>query len=354
MNPEFWKGKRVLLTGHTGFKGAWLSLWLHRLGAEVTGYSLPAPTNPSLYELAGVEETLENIRADVRDFDTLQSVVGREKWDVVFHLAAQSLVRVGYADPLETYSTNVMGTVNLLEACWQCDTARAVVIVTTDKCYRNRETAEGYREDDPMGGVDPYSCSKGCAELVTASYRMGFFASGDTVQVASARAGNVVGGGDYSPDRLVPDCIRSLTDRRPIVIRYPDAVRPWQFVLEPLEGYLLLAERLYSEGNEFADAWNFGPAEGDLRRVREVAEAVVGLWDEPVEIERNPEPQPHEAGLLMLNSDKAREKLSWRPPGDLDATLRWTVDWYRRVRDGQNPRTLCEETIEQYVTNLSP
>lgn len=350
MTPEFWKGKRVLLTGHTGFKGAWLSLWLRRLGADVTGYSLPAPTEPSLYDLANVEQTLQSLHGDVRDFDHLKRVVGQGSWDAVFHLAAQSLVRVSYQDPLETYSTNVMGTANLLEACRQCGTVRAVVIVTTDKCYRNRETAEGYREDDPMGGVDPYSCSKGCAELIAASYRMGFFSSDSTARVASARAGNVVGGGDYSPDRLVPDCVRSLTRRQPIVIRYPQAVRPWQFVLEPLEGYLLLAEKLYTDGAPFAEAWNFGPAPGDIRRVREVAEAVVGLWDEPVDIQLNPVPQPHEAGLLLLNSDKARQRLCWRPPGDLDTTLRWTVEWYRGVRDGKNPRALCEETIENYLT----
>jgi CDP-glucose 4,6-dehydratase len=344
----FWKGRRVLLTGHTGFKGGWLALWLHEMGATVFGYSLAAATRPSLFEVARVAGAVQHAIGDIRDLEALQRAVRKAQPEVVLHLAAQSLVRQSYAEPVETYATNVLGTVHLLEAVRREPSAKAVVVVTSDKCYENRERAEGYRESEPMGGRDPYSSSKGCAELVAAAYRASFLqASG--VAVASARAGNVIGGGDWSADRLLADAYRAAAARQPVRIRNPKAVRPWQHVLEPLAGYLLLAERLFTEGSRFAEAWNFGPADADARPVAEVMDKVVRLWGEGLRWEPDTAAHPHEAQLLRLDSAKARGTLGWRPRLPLDEALAWTVDWYKAQLRGDDMRRATLGQIERYA-----
>jgi CDP-glucose 4,6-dehydratase len=330
-SPPFWRGKRVFVTGHTGFKGAWLALWLTDLGAEVTGYSLPPPTDPSLFDVARVRGRVWHVEGDVRDEAALARAVREAQPEIVFHLAAQSLVRLSYDEPVATYATNVMGTVNLLEAVRRRDGVRALVCVTSDKCYENRETPRPYREDDAMGGYDPYSSSKGCAELVTAAYRRSFF-SGGGAAVATARAGNVIGGGDWAKDRLVPDLLNGFAAGDRPLIRFPSAVRPWQHVLEPLAGYLRLAEALW-EGDSAADGWNFGPDEIDARPVGWIADRLAALWGEGAAWETTGEPQPHEAHVLRLDCAKARRELSWRPVWALDEALRRTVAW-RRALDG--------------------
>jgi len=328
VSGEFWRGKRVLITGHTGFKGGWLALWLKALGAQVSGFALAPDTDPSFFESAGLRGAgIDHRLGDVRNLAELRAAMKAIRPDVVFHLAAQSLVRRSYAEPVETYATNVMGTVNLLEAVRQERSARAVVVVTSDKCYENRERDEGYRESEALGGRDPYSSSKGCAELVTAAYRASYFEQG--VAVASARAGNVIGGGDWAPDRLIPDVCRAAKAKRPVRIRNPRAVRPWQHVLEPLCGYLRLAERLCTDGACFAQAWNFGPADRDARPVAEVLDRVAALWGDGLRWEPDPGDHPHESGLLRVDSSKARGELGWRPRLDLDQALKWTVDWYK-------------------------
>ncbi len=345
MNTEFWHGKRVFLTGHTGFKGSWTALWLQRLGAEVTGYSLPAPTDPSLFEVAAVGAGMQSITGDVRDAAALAAALLGARPDVVLHQAAQSLVRRGYDEPLETYSTNVVGTAALLDACRRSDTVRVVVSVTSDKCYRNDEGPRGYREDDPLGGRDPYSSSKACAELVTAAYRDSYFSGeGVRVAVASARSGNVVGGGDWAADRLLPDLVRGFAAGEPVPIRRPDAVRPWQHVLEPVRGYLHLAERLWSRP-ELAGAWNFGPDEADARPVRWVADRLVELWGEGARWRLDGAEHPPEADFLRLDCAKAKSLLGWSPILPLDEALDWLVEWYRAHRDGRTD--LRELTLSQ-------
>ena len=351
MDPSFWRGRRVFLTGHTGFKGAWLSLWLARQGAEVTGYALEPPTTPSLYEQAGVDDVLRSHRGDVRDPEHLLRVLGEEKPEVVFHLAAQSLVRASYQDPVLTYSTNVMGTVHLLEAVRQVESVRAVVVVTTDKCYENREWVWPYRENEPMGGHDPYSNSKGCAELVTSAYRSSFFAGEDAVAVASARAGNVIGGGDWATDRLLPDIVRGVLEGETIHIRNPAAIRPWQHVLEPLSGYLRLAEALIQKGGDFAQAWNFGPEDGDAQSVGWIVGRMAELWP-GMKWRQDEGPHPHEAHTLKLDSSLARTQLGWRPRLDLETALTWVVEWSRAYREGEDLRSLCEAQIERYEERL--
>lgn len=328
----FWRGKHVFLTGHTGFKGAWLSLWLTDLGADVTGFSLPPPTDPSLFDLARVGERLRHIPGDIRDADAVVNAVREARPDVVIHMAAQSLVRLSYEEPVATYAANVMGTVNLLEAVRRTDTARAVVCVTSDKCYENLETDRPYREGDAMGGYDPYSSSKGCSELVVAAYRRSFFKTG--AAVASARAGNVIGGGDWARDRLVPDLLNGFAAGLRPVIRFPGAIRPWQHVLEPLAGYLALAEALWSGDGSAADGWNFGPDEADARPVGWIAERLAELWGEGASWDLTGEPQPHEAHFLKLDCAKARTQLGWRPLWPLDEGLRRTVDWRKALRAG--------------------
>lgn len=350
MRPDFWRGKRVLVTGHTGFKGSWLSLWLDALGSRVTGYSLDPPSDPSLFELARVAEGVEDIRADIRDLDRLQScMAGRE---IVIHMAAQSLVRRSYHEPLETYATNVMGTANVLEAARRAGGVRAVIVVTSDKCYENREQAAGYRETDPMGGYDPYSSSKGCAELVTAAWRSSFFNPADYashgVAVASVRAGNVIGGGDWAEDRIIPDIMTAFREGRPVRLRNPDAIRPWQFVLEPLNGYLTLAERLCDDGPAFAEAWNFGPDDADMQSVAWLTDALAERWGEGAGRETDATHHPHETTVLKLDCSHARDALGWRPVQTLGETLDRIVEWYRASFAGEDMRALTLGQIQRF------
>lgn len=352
VNPTFWLGRRVLVTGHTGFKGGWLCLWLQRLGASVTGYALDPPTQPSLFEAARVGEGMNSILGNIRDYDAVWAMVREYRPEVVFHLAAQPLVVQSYQQPVVTYATNVLGTVHLLEAVRQVGGVRAVVNITSDKCYANREWVWGYRENDPMGGDDPYSSSKGCAELVTAAYRASFFAPTDYarhgVALASARAGNVIGGGDWAEDRLMPDIIRAFQAGHPVTIRHPDAVRPWQHVLEPLSGYLLLAERLWTEGPVYAEGWNFGPREEDAQPVHWLVERLAALWGEGAGWRQDGDPHPHEANYLKLDCAKAHEQLGWRPRWNLERALAETVAWYRAHQAGEDLQAVTLAQIESY------
>jgi CDP-glucose 4,6-dehydratase len=352
-------GKKVLLTGHTGFKGSWLALWLRELDAEVTGYALAPDPMPSLYLAAGVERACRSVIADVRDVERLRTVVREVRPELVFHLAAQPLVRPSYEQPLETLQTNVLGTAHVLEALRREPRPCAVVIVTSDKCYENRERSEGYREGEPMGGHDVYSMSKGAAELVVASYRRSFFPPARLAEhgiaIASARAGNVVGGGDWAKDRIVPDCIAALAARRPMPVRNPSAIRPWQHVLEPLGGYLLLGARLApgAEGRtRFCEAWNFGPRTEDARPVRDVVEALITAWGSGRWEDRHDPAAPHEAGLLRLDVAKAEALLGWKPRWRFEETLRRTVEWYRAFHGGAGPdalAALCRRQIAEYL-----
>jgi len=346
---RFWEGKRVFITGHTGFKGGWLTIWLKSLGANVIGYALPATTTPNIFSIANVADCLiENHMQDIRNLDSLKKAMLSAQPDIVLHLAAQPLVRKSYLDPVETYSTNVMGTVNLFEAIRQTQSVRAVVNITTDKCYENREWVWSYREDEAMGGYDPYSSSKGCVELVTSAYRRSFFTGSGVVALASARAGNVIGGGDWAEDRLIPDFLRSLNQKKKLVIRSPHAIRPWQHVLEPLSGYLLLAERLFLEGRKYATAWNFGPREEDAKTVQWIVEKLVSATPNASwEIDNNP--QPHEANYLKLDSSKARAMLNWKSRWNLETTLTKIIEWHQLWQNGHDMHKVCLEQINAYV-----
>lgn len=347
MNAEFWRGKRVFMTGHTGFKGSWLSLWLQSLGAEVHGFALPPPTEPSLFAAARVADGMVSTLGDIRDSTAVAQAMADARPDIVFHLAAQPLVRLGYADPVLTYGTNVMGTVNVLEAARRSGGLRCIVNVTTDKCYENREWVWGYREDEPMGGHDPYSNSKGCSELVTSAYRRSYFRE-DGPALASARAGNVIGGGDWAADRLVPDMLRAFERSEPAVIRHPSATRPWQHVLEPLSGYMTLAERMWFGPRAHAEAWNFGPAEGDARPVRFIVERLAGLWGEGARWELDGGVHPHEAQYLKLDISKARQRLDWHPRWNLDVALEHVVEWHRAWLRGDDIRSTCLHQINAF------
>lgn len=343
-------GRRVLVTGHTGFKGSWLCEWLLGLGAEVSGLALEPPTDPSLFDELGLAGQLARHRiVDVRDTDSVRFAVAEARPEIVFHLAAQPLVRLSYEQPVETFETNVMGTVNVLEAVRGCDSVRVVVNVTSDKCYENRETGQAYCETDPMGGWDPYSASKGCAELVTTAYRRSFFGDASDVRVASARAGNVIGGGDWAADRIVPDCIRALSAGQPIVVRNPDAVRPWQHVLEPLSGYLYLASRLWRDGARFDGPWNFGPDDQGTVRVSEVVDAIVRAWGSGSKGTPPAVGAVHEASLLSLDIAKAKSELGWRPLFPIDRALAATASWYRGRHLGEDPAVLTRADIDAYV-----
>lgn len=348
IHPGFWRGKRVFLTGHTGFKGSWLSLWLQALGADVKGYALAPPTEPALFEVADVGRLMQSQLADIRDFAILRASILEFRPHIVFHMAAQPLVRRSYREPLDTFSTNVMGTVHLLEAVRSCGGVRAVVNITTDKCYENREWVWGYREDEPMGGHDPYSSSKGCAELVTAAWRRSYFNEIGGTAVASARAGNVIGGGDWAEDRLIPDILRAFAAGRPVTIRHPWATRPWQHVLEPLSGYLVLAQALWTEGQAMAEAWNFGPDERDAKPVKWIAEKLVQDWGRGAAWALDDHPQPHEAGYLRLDCSKARTRLNWKPVWSLENALRSIVRWERAWRGGADMRDFCLREIAEY------
>jgi len=353
---KFWSGKRVLLTGHTGFKGAWLSLWLEHLGAKVFGYALPPTTTPNLFDYANAGHGLESQIGDVRDLEALCSFTEMVAPEIVIHMAAQALVRYSYKNPVETYSTNVMGTVHVLEAVRRTTSVRAVLVVTTDKCYENQEWVWGYREGDPLGGYDPYSNSKGCAELVVASYRSSFFNSDrystHKVAIATARSGNVIGGGDWSKDRLVPDILASLESNECINIRNPNSIRPWQHVLDPLHGYLMLAEKLYAEGSAFAEAWNFGPADEDIKPVSWIAQKMIELWGPNATWRIIDDNQLHEATFLKLDISKARSKLGWLPSTRLETALEMVVAWSRDIQAGANPRAVTINQILRYQKKL--
>ena len=350
MNPSFWQGKKVFLTGHTGFKGSWLALWLQDLGAEVTGFALSPPTTPSLFDLAGIGRGMTSVPGDVRDFEELRNALRDHQPEIVFHLAAQSLVRYSYKHPVETFATNIMGVVNLLEAARLTGSVRALLMVTSDKCYQNRNSLWGYREDDPMGGHDPYSSSKGCSELVAAAYRRSYFdaACGKSVAVASARAGNVIGGGDWAADRLIPDTLQAFLDHRPVLLRNPGATRPWQHVLEPLGGYLQLAEKLYETGPAFAEGWNFGPRDEDARPVGWVVEHLAGLWGEGASWQSAAGEHPHEAEQLKLDCSKSRVRLGWEPRLSLPQALAWTVEWHRGFQQWADLAALTRSQIHRY------
>lgn len=353
MDINFWQSRKVFLTGHTGFKGSWLALWLLSMGADVCGYALDPPTEPSLYNILDLDGQLQSIRGDIRDLAALESALQDFQPEIVIHMAAQSLVRLSYQNPVETYAVNVLGTVHLLDAIRRTPSVRAVVVVTSDKCYENKEWQRPYREHEPMGGHDPYSSSKGCAELVTAAYRRSFFAPGQLthpVAVASARAGNVIGGGDWALDRLVPDIIRAFSVGESAIIRNPDAVRPWQHVLEPLAGYLALAERLFTDGTDFAEGWNFGPADSDARPVGYLVSELARLWGDAATWQViEPEKVHHEANLLRLDSSKARAQLGWSPRWSLDETLANTVEWYKGFYHGQDVRALTLRQIQSFM-----
>ncbi|MEX0268287.1 CDP-glucose 4,6-dehydratase [Leptolyngbyaceae cyanobacterium UHCC 1019] len=360
MSMEFWSNKKVLITGHTGFKGSWLSLWLQRLGASVIGYSLPAPTQPSLFEVAKIEQEITSIMGDIRDLTELQAVMLDHQPDIVFHMAAQPLVRYSYQNPVETYATNVMGTVNLLEAVRHSSSVRVVVVITTDKCYENREWVWGYRENEPMGGRDPYSSSKGCAELVTEAYRSSFFttqqdlaqpaAIRETIPtgIASVRAGNVIGGGDWASDRLIPDIMRAIQARQPVQIRNPHATRPWQHVLEPLSGYMLLAERLWQDGATYAEGWNFGPNDEDVKPVSWIVDYLTQRWGEGATWTVDAGDHPHEANYLKLDCSKAKARLGWYPRLSLNTTLEWIVEFYQAYGHQQDMAKVVEAQIIRY------
>lgn len=348
MNPEFWESKNVLITGHTGFKGSWLSLWLQNLGAHVSGYALSAPTQPSLFDVANVAHDMRSVEGDVCDLDSLKKIIKASQPEIIIHMAAQALVRDSYDIPVETYATNVMGTVNLLEAARHSDSVRVVLNITSDKCYENKEWIWAYRENEPMGGHDPYSSSKGCAELVTEAYRKSYFSNKESqCVVASARAGNVIGGGDWAKDRLIPDIIRAFTQASPVIIRSPDAIRPWQHVLEPLNGYLTLLENLWEHGQEYAGGWNFGPQEQGARSVEWIVRKMIETWGEGAAYELDSQPQVHEANYLKLDSSKARSLLGWVPKLELSQALQWLTEWYKVCEQGED---MCKYTLSQIDT----
>jgi CDP-glucose 4,6-dehydratase len=357
IDRNFWNGKPVFLTGHTGFKGSWLSLWLSTLGARITGYSLDPPSEPSLFNIAKVRDSLaKHCRADILDLQKMQAAVAEAAPEIVFHMAAQSLVRASYREPVYTYAVNVMGTAHVLEAARLAPSVQAVVVITSDKCYENLEHGHPYRESDRLGGHDPYSASKACAELVTASYRTSFASvAGTRLRLASARAGNVIGGGDWATDRLVPDCIRAFSKAQPVLLRYPDAVRPWQHALEPLSGYLQLVQCLFrDDARRYTTAWNFGPDASSEANVGDVAASIAQLWGSGAEvrIKRSPAP-PREAGMLRLDSSKARAELGWHPHWSLERSLQETVHWYRAWQEGKDMHRFSTNQIEAYLQDAA-
>jgi len=348
---EIFRGKRVLVTGHTGFKGSWLSMWLHHLGAEVTGYALPPENERDHFKLLQLDRLIKHIEADIRDFHRLKTVMDQVQPEFVFHLAAQSLVRLSYENPKMTFDTNVGGSVNVLEAVRCSPSVRSLIYVTTDKCYWNNEWVWGYRENDRLGGRDPYSASKAAAEMVFTAYLESYIKSRPDFGAASVRAGNVIGGGDWARDRIVPDCVTSLMEGRPISIRNPSATRPWQHVLEPLFGYLLLAARLYSEPARYSGPWNFGPRGESIRNVDQLARGIIELWGDGY-IEYNMDSEaPHEANILQLNCDKAHHLLGWHPCWDFSTTLQHTVEWYRGLQCDEPAQRLTLDQIELYTRN---
>lgn len=353
MNRDFWRGKKVLVTGHTGFKGGWLSLWLQSMGAEVIGVSVDPPSKPSLYQQANIADGMISLYQDIREGDKLKDIFNQYKPEIVFHLAAQPLVRYSYREPIETYETNVMGTLHLLEAIRDSKSTHAAVIITTDKCYENHEWEWGYRENEPMGGYDLYSSSKGAVELLVASYRRSYFSqisSGHYAAIASVRAGNVIGGGDWAEDRLIPDIVRAFQKNKPVLIRNPYSIRPWQHVVEPLYGYLLLAEHLFKDGMPYAEPWNFGPLEEDARPVEWIVDKMKMLWGDGVGWEIDDGKHPHEANYLKLDCSKAHNRLLWWPKWSLEIALEKTIEWHKGIQSNSNDaKELTISQIHSYV-----
>lgn len=358
MNRRFWRDKKVLVTGHTGFKGSWLSLWLQSMGAHVVGYALDPPTRPSMFEIAGVAEGMTSVIGDVRDLGRLKSVFAEHRPEIVFHLAAQPLVRYSYEDPVETYSTNVMGTVHMLESVRHSESVRVVVSITSDKCYENKEWYWGYRENEQLGGHDPYSSSKGCAELVISAYRRSYFSpeahERHGVALASTRAGNVIGGGDWAKDRLIPDIMKAIMEGRPVIIRSPNAIRPWQHVLEPLNGYLCLAEQLWERGSRLAQAWNFGPSSEEAKTVSWIVDYLTKSWGEGARWELDSAQHPHEDTYLKLDCSKARSLLGWAPKLQLSTALDWIVEWYQGYRRNEDMHCLTQDQIVRFENAEAP
>ena len=347
MNSEFWKNKKVLVTGHTGFKGSWLSIWLQKLGANVVGFSKSIPTKPSLYELAHVEDGMISIMGNVNDLNKLTEVINEQKPEIIIHMAAQSLVHESYKDPIETYTTNVIGTVNIMHVIRSVDSVRVLINVTSDKCYDNQELERGYTEDDPMGGFDPYSSSKGCAELVTSAFRNSYFNSTEykkhRTAIASVRAGNVIGGGDWAENRIIPDIMKGILENSVVKIRNPNAIRPWQFVLEPLSGYLLLAEKLWGNGEKFSESWNFGPDYNDITTVSDLIKKISHLWITEIKLEHNKEEFNHESNILKLDCTKAKQRLGWQPKTNLDLGLKYLVEWYKEYELGNDMKIITDQ-----------
>lgn len=353
MNDNFWKNKKVFLTGHTGFKGSWMSLWLLKAGADLTGYSMGLPTKPSLFEELGIDKDMNSILSDIRDLPKIKKAVSEAKPEIIIHMAAQPLVRYSYTEPVETYMTNVMGTVHVFEAARAAKSVKAIVNVTSDKCYENQERKAGYQEHEPMGGHDPYSNSKGCAELVTSAYRKSFFEN-EGISIASGRAGNVIGGGDWAADRLVPDIVRSVLSNEKLIIRNPKATRPWQHVLEPVGGYLHLTEKLYTEGKAFAEGFNFGPSTADHCDVENIILKMNKHWNNKIKFEINKsDANPHEANLLSLDCSKAERVLKWKPRWNLDKALKMTVDWNEQRLAKVSVKNICLEQIAGYEQSLN-
>ncbi|HBE18017.1 MAG TPA: CDP-glucose 4,6-dehydratase [Cyanobacteria bacterium UBA11149] len=352
MDYNFWHGKKVLITGHTGFKGSWLSIWLQSLGAKTIGYALPPPTEPSLFKLANVAEGMVSIVGDVRDLANLKEIMAQHQPEIVFHMAAQPLVHYSYHHPVETYTTNIIGTVNVLEAVRHTPSVRTVVSITSDKCYQNKEWVWGYRENETLGGKDPYSSSKACAEIVISAYRDSYFSPPDyhrhQVALASVRAGNVIGGGDWAANRLIPDIIQSFTIGQSVLIRNPHATRPWQHVLQPLSGYLSVAEYLWKYGVKYAEAWNFGPNEDDAKPVAWIVEELTKLWGNGASWELDKGQHPHEDTYLKLDCSKAKSQLGWQPTLSLVETLEWIVEFYQGYLNKENIRELVEDQIKRY------
>ena len=347
LNVEFWKDKRVFVTGHTGFKGSWMCLWLESMGADIAGFSLNPLDSPNLFSEAKVGENIKNTFADIRDQKALVDAISTFNPEIVIHMAAQPIVRRSYENPIETYSTNVMGTVNLLDAIRHLPGVRAVVNVTTDKCYENKEWLWAYREDEPMGGHDPYSSSKACSELVTRAYMKSYYSSSST-GLASARAGNVIGGGDWSNDRLIPDILLAFQEKIPVVIRNPQSIRPWQHVLEPLHGYLLLAEKLYNEGHLYSEAWNFGPKDDDAKAVEWILDEMATKWGDGASWVNDINENPHEANFLKLDISKANARIGWSPKWNLNQTLGYIVSWHKDWLNKRPARDICLEQIAQF------
>lgn len=348
VNASFWQGKKVLVTGHTGFKGSWLCLWLQQMNAELIGFSLAPNTEPNLFEKASVADNMKSIEGDIRTPDEILNICLKEQPEIIIHMAAQALVRYSYSNPIETYQTNVMGSLHILEAAKQCKSVKSIVMVTTDKCYENKEWVWAYRENDRLGGHDPYSSSKACMELLVDSYRKSYLLGQHKCAVATARAGNVIGGGDWSQDRLIPDIIKSFTAQVSVSIRSPYSIRPWQHVLEPLSGYLLLAEKLYKEGGSYAEAWNFGPALEDAKNVEYIVTTLAAYWGDSQWVIDNTE-QLKESKVLKLDCTKAYEKLAWKGRWDINKSLERTVEWYQAEKKGMDMRQVCYEQIAEYI-----